>query len=290
MPHDRGHIFVSYSHDDAERTAPVCKALEARGYSLWLDHAQLRPGDNLTEEIDRALQDSVAFIAFVGLHYFRNGRYTRREYYGASALAHSSPSWRTIIVRLDQNAEIPPMSMDRLRIEYTGPEQAADDIATALDRFGAVDGIAYSDRAAEPESNWHPLEIKTLNERDLRLVARGLLAQRLDKLRQPGDQIEFEIELGHKRTIRLSSLRTIVEDTGTRLELESQLRQIEVSQRHIEKVRKKLIEGLLGRFEVDYEMLLEEHEEKSEQTHQTLRRHLEGLAESIQMRTVLGDR
>ena len=290
MPHDRGHIFISYSHDDAERIALVCKALEARGYSLWLDHAQLRPGDNLTEEIDRALQDSVAFIAFVGLHYFRNGRYTRREYYGASALAHSSPSWRTIIVRLDQNAEIPPMSMDRLRIEYAGPEQAADDIATALDRFGAVDGIAYSDRAAEPESNWHPLEIKTLNERDLRLVARGLLAQRLDKLRQPGDQIEFEIELGHKRTIRLSSLRTIVEDTGTRLELESQLRQIEVSQRHIEKVRKKLIEGLLGRFEVDYEMLLEEHEEKSEQTHQTLCRHLEGLAESIQMRTVLGDR
>ena len=290
MPHDRGHIFVSYSHEDAERVAPVCKALAARGYSLWLDHAQLRPGDNLTEEIDRALQDSVAFIAFVGQHYFRNGKYTRQEYYGASALARSSPSWRMIMVHLDKNAEIPPMSLDRLHIEYTDPEQAADTIASALDRFGEVDGVAYSDRAAEPESKWRPLEIEALSDLDLRLVVRGFMAQRIDKLRWPDKQLKFEIELSHKRTVRFSSLRAIVEDDGACFELEIQLDQIEVSQRYVKEVKKTLIDGLLGRFEISYKMLLEKHQQKSEQAHQTLRRHLKGLAENIQIRATGGDR
>ena len=289
MPHNRGHIFVSYSHNDDEQVAPVCKALEARSYSLWLDHAQLRPGDNLTEEIDRALQDSVAFIAFVGQHYFRDGKYTRLEYYGASALARSSPSWRMIMVRLDKNAEIPPMSLDRLRIEYTNPEYVADAIAAALDRFGAVDGVAYSDRVAEPESKWRPLEIETLSDLDLRLVVRGFMEQRIDKLRRPDELLKFEIELSHKRTVRFSLLRAIVEDDVARFKLETQLHQIEISQRYVKEVKETLINGLLGRFEIPYKLLLEEHQQKSDQAHQILRRCLKDLAENIQMRTALGD-
>lgn len=285
MATERGRIFVSYSHADADLVRPMCEALKTRGYALWLDQDRLVLGDRLAEEIDRALEDSIAFIAFVGPHYFLDGKFTRKEFYAAWWLARLIPSWRLLIVRLDEHARIPPMSLDSWRIDYAGLEETVRRIARLLERLGEVDGVRYSSMEGKIESDWSTIDVDELNDRDLRLVARAFMDQRIQRLRTAGVEIHFRVELGLERTVRFSVLRAIVSDTATHNELAHELRQIEVSEHYIAEAKALLTEGLLGRFKVGYERLCKEHEGKTERAHANLRRHLKEMAERLELRT-----
>ena len=288
MAVEQGRVFVSYSHADAERVRPVCRALKALSYNLWLDQDELIPGDGVIETIDDALEDSTAFIAFVGPHYFADGKFTRDEFYAACAIARLNPSWRLLVVRLDLDARIPPMSLDGLRLDYTSVTDAVGRIAEVLDRLAEIDGVSYSAKGKGVESGWSAVEVDELNDRDLRLLGRGFIEQRVDKLREGGTEIRFQLDLDLTRKIRFAALSGIVGDEGTRIELQHQLKQIEVSERFIEKARARLMRGFLGEFEVGVEMLLEEHQEKHGQAHRSLGRHLKGVVERLELRTEQG--
>ena len=54
-------IFLSYARDDRERVAPVARALEAAGYSLWWDPA-IHPGESFRAEIEEALGSSKCVV------------------------------------------------------------------------------------------------------------------------------------------------------------------------------------------------------------------------------------
>ena len=48
--------FISYSHDDQSFARRVHDALQGRGIRCWLDEKQLKPGDDIYEEVDRGIR------------------------------------------------------------------------------------------------------------------------------------------------------------------------------------------------------------------------------------------
>jgi hypothetical protein len=48
--------FISYSHNDKAFTRRLFDTLQGRGIRCWLDEKQLRPGDDIYEEVDRGVR------------------------------------------------------------------------------------------------------------------------------------------------------------------------------------------------------------------------------------------
>ncbi len=60
----RGHVFISYVHEDAEHVDRMQRRLEQAGVRVWRDREALWPGQNWQVEIRRAIQDdALVFIA-----------------------------------------------------------------------------------------------------------------------------------------------------------------------------------------------------------------------------------
>lgn len=57
-------VFVSYSHadDDSAWVRSFARALEEHGIAVWLDVEQLRPGDVISDAIEKALRASDAIV------------------------------------------------------------------------------------------------------------------------------------------------------------------------------------------------------------------------------------
>jgi hypothetical protein len=54
-PDDFYSCFISYSHRDKGFAQQLYSALRRRGVSCWLDEKQLRPGDDIYQEVDRGI-------------------------------------------------------------------------------------------------------------------------------------------------------------------------------------------------------------------------------------------
>ena len=55
-------VFISHSHDDSGWSRAFVDALAKKGLSLWYDDLDLKPGDRLSDAIDRALRESDAIV------------------------------------------------------------------------------------------------------------------------------------------------------------------------------------------------------------------------------------
>jgi hypothetical protein len=59
------HIFLSYAHKDLEAARRLYTKITAAGYPVWFDKESLLAGQNWENEISRAIQASLAFIALI---------------------------------------------------------------------------------------------------------------------------------------------------------------------------------------------------------------------------------
>ncbi len=60
----QGQVFISYVRENSDRVDWLCQVLEAAGIPVWLDTAQLWPGQDWRAVIRRAIrEDSLAFLA-----------------------------------------------------------------------------------------------------------------------------------------------------------------------------------------------------------------------------------
>lgn len=57
-----GKVFISHAHDDNERCAPLLAALDAWGVDYWFDTRRLEAGDDLSQEIQRAIAARDIFL------------------------------------------------------------------------------------------------------------------------------------------------------------------------------------------------------------------------------------
>lgn len=72
---DLPSVFISYASPDRERVQPFCDHLKGEGFNVWIDHEQLKPGQNWDFEIRRALGHADFVLIFIS-----NNSVTRRGY------------------------------------------------------------------------------------------------------------------------------------------------------------------------------------------------------------------
>src|SRR5450755_1028009 len=103
------YLFVSYARDDLDRVRPILDAVKralvfrALPVELWVDLANLRPGEQWNVAIERALQSSIGFLFFVSPKSLRSD-WVRHELEIAAAVSN-----RLIIpVLLSRPLHLPP--------------------------------------------------------------------------------------------------------------------------------------------------------------------------------------
>jgi hypothetical protein len=57
-----GKVFISHTHEDNERCAPLLAALDAWGVDYWFDTRRVAPGDDLSQQIQRAIAERDIFL------------------------------------------------------------------------------------------------------------------------------------------------------------------------------------------------------------------------------------
>lgn len=281
---DHGGIFLSYNHLDSQRVHPIAAILESYGLNVWLDQAKIEAGGDIFNRINNGLSASKVFIAFVGKHYFDNGKFTTHEFSAAFHLAGSVPDWRIIIVKLDAEADIPPLVAGRLYIQHSDTENTAKAILGAIQRFDTVDGTDYAIKRSPSPIIKEPVDFNELSDRDIDIMGRYVYEHRLETLRKKDPILIFNVKLPKGRQIHLEVLRELVDDDGLFFQLDDYLKDIEISQRYISKVRDKLRRGLTGEYEVGFEILLEENEAKRDGARKALRQFFFDVAEEAVLR------
>lgn len=154
------HLFISHASEDKDAVArPLAKALEARGWSVWLDELKLTVGDSVSGGIDAALARSRFGVVVLSRSFFAK-QWPQRELAGLAAREVDAgskvilPVWHEVdhgyIVQRS------PVLADRVgALTSNGIEQVADELSTALTRAGirAGDGLAQEPvvLAVEPD-------------------------------------------------------------------------------------------------------------------------------------------
>lgn len=62
VPQTAPQVFVAYAVEDLELARRLCDALQAAGFSPWLDKMKLLPGQNWPRAIERAIEMADAFV------------------------------------------------------------------------------------------------------------------------------------------------------------------------------------------------------------------------------------
>jgi len=64
------HIFISHSTEDDAFVKALREDLEERGLTVWVDSRNMRGGDSLKSEIQKAIEDAAAFVVVISSHTF----------------------------------------------------------------------------------------------------------------------------------------------------------------------------------------------------------------------------
>lgn len=88
-------IFISYASDLQPMAEELTNALESQGLAPWSDFKDLRPGDNLQVEIEKALGEAKWVLILVGSDR-RVSRRVEAEWSAALAAAWADPEKRLL--------------------------------------------------------------------------------------------------------------------------------------------------------------------------------------------------
>jgi WD40 repeat protein len=80
------NIFISYDRSDEKFASELKRALEKLGYKTWIDTEKLQPSVLWSEDIGKAIKQSVAFIYLISQESIRDGSYCRVEFNDAEIL------------------------------------------------------------------------------------------------------------------------------------------------------------------------------------------------------------
>lgn len=222
---DTIHLFISHAGEDKDTVArPLSKALEARGWSVWLDELELTIGDSLSGGIDAALARS-RFGVVVLSHSFFAKEWPQRELAGLAAREVDAgskvilPVWHEV----DHHyiVQRSPILADRLgALTSRGIERVADELSAALVRAGVRAGAELAQepvvQAVQPEEAMLRLTIPSTSEAQARVIAErpqfweyllfaGVLVQGKGELETKWDDHELRLPRGPRREFDLAS-------------------------------------------------------------------------------------
>jgi TIR domain len=142
MPVKNRYLFVSYARDDLERVRPLVDAvreelaLRSLPVSVWMDIANLKPGEQWNAAISEALKAAVGFLFFLSPRSISSD-WVRREV----EIAATASDRLIIPVILYEPLDVPPTLASRQWLRFVGrpsPEdtaKAAAEIAEATERY-----------------------------------------------------------------------------------------------------------------------------------------------------------
>lgn len=131
-------VFLSHCSDDKDMyVRPFARALEARGITYWLDEAELRWGDSLTQGVNRGLAISEYVVCFISDAFIERG-WPAAEL-GAALSDQLSGGGKTVLPILIADSEIVfkecPLLRDLLARSWEdGIEALVEELVRMLDQ------------------------------------------------------------------------------------------------------------------------------------------------------------
>jgi len=133
----RPSVFLSHASEDKTTFArPLANALKQRGLDVWFDEFELKLGDSIRGEIDRAVAECDFAVALLSEHFFQKP-WPQQEVSGLTAREISEkrkiilPIWHG--VDLERVTRYSPLLADRLAVSSSkGAEVIAEDILQAI--------------------------------------------------------------------------------------------------------------------------------------------------------------
>lgn len=149
-------FFVSYkTRDSAAFTTKVAAELKLRGYDVWLDNDEIRPGDSILSSIESGMTSSIDAVLILSEHYFDGwSEHERRAVFSLmiSKKIRIVPIWYKLDHRTIQRAA--PMLADIKGI------QIGDDSDASIVK--ACDGISNSFRPDQRRARLYELFFRCL--------------------------------------------------------------------------------------------------------------------------------
>jgi TIR domain len=218
-------VFICHASEDKDEVArPLLEALDARGWSVWLDELELTVGDSISGHIEAALARSRFGVVVLSRAFFAK-QWPQRELAGLAAREVDAgtkvilPVWH----RVDRHyiVQRAPILADRIgALTSAGIEDVADKLSRALERAGVRAGAGQAPesvvQAVEPEDGGIRLTIPSTAEEQARVVREakdwweyllfaGVLVSARDELENKWDDHELRLPRGPRREFDLAS-------------------------------------------------------------------------------------
>jgi hypothetical protein len=160
------HIFVSYSHKNAELATKLTKDLEREGYDIWLDRTDIQTGSRWDDDIVRGLNTSQVFMILL-----------------SETSAASQNVKDEIGYAIDNNMHIIPLLIEPCEVPFRLKRVQYVDF-TALRYKEGVKAVLEILRLALPDAKLRPKkkERKAMDPVALAATVTGLLAPFLAKM------------------------------------------------------------------------------------------------------------
>jgi hypothetical protein len=157
-------LFLSYATEDRPLVDELRKMLDLAGYGPWLDHEDLYVGQELTPELEKAIDQAALFLACLTPAYARKAGqegYVRAELSRALAIGRQRPGSLFVLPVMLEQCEVGedlPLG-DLVRCQGWGPQETAQlmrSIRRSLEERGliGITVLAGEDPTA-PTKIWH---------------------------------------------------------------------------------------------------------------------------------------
>ncbi len=156
-------IFLSHSSKDKFFVRELAERLKNTGVKVWLDEAEIKIGDSLTDKVGKAI-DETDFVGVVLSHNSVNSEWVQRELQVAMQKEFSG---RKIVVLplVLEAVEIPPFLRDKLYADFTTPENYLNNFPRLLKALGIEEKKTKA--IPEPAPQARPAPTLTSAERRL---------------------------------------------------------------------------------------------------------------------------
>jgi hypothetical protein len=135
-------IFLSYNKEDKPFARRLADDIRRVGITVWLDEAEIKPGDSIIEKIEEGLNGS-EYIGVILSPTSVKSRWVKRE---LRAVLHQeiTASSKIVLPLLYQQCEIPRFLVDTLYVDFTNSENYSFALRQLLHRLDpALDAAEF---------------------------------------------------------------------------------------------------------------------------------------------------
>ena len=122
-------IFISYSHTDQEWAREFAKNLSEVGANIWFDEFNIKPGDSISDSVERGLRESEAIVLLIN-----DESVTTNNFFFELGAALGMN--KKIIPIVPEGFPVPKLPLSLRRRKYLvrkSPEETAKELAMGLE-------------------------------------------------------------------------------------------------------------------------------------------------------------